>query len=307
MRKVMEISKLQWFDIPNYDGLYQVNEYGDIRSTNYKCNGSTCILKPRIIRGYYCVDLYLRTKRKTVRNHQMVAIIFLGHNLDNPNITVNHKDFNSLNNHKDNLEIITLRENSSYKRNRGNRLIGTHYNKRNGKFTASIYYKNKRYTLGHFDYEIDANNAYSKALYNIENNIPIVEYKPKKTSIHKNIHFSSLNNKWRVNLNINGFCYCRSFDSEILELEALNDVKDKILNGVEINKRKNSSLFIGVSKDNNNNLWKCHINKLFIGRFLTEIDAKKARDNALALLNEGHDIKDIRKSCKFKLRKGFTH
>lgn len=30
MKKVMEISKLQWFDIPNYDGLYQVNEYGDI-------------------------------------------------------------------------------------------------------------------------------------------------------------------------------------------------------------------------------------------------------------------------------------
>lgn len=113
------MDNFEWFDIPNYDGLYQINEYGDIRSCSYKHNGGWLVLKPRSIRGYLCVDLYFNGRRKTVRNHQMVAIVFLGHNLDNPQVTVNHKDFNSKNNYKDNLEIISLRENSSYKSNRG--------------------------------------------------------------------------------------------------------------------------------------------------------------------------------------------
>lgn len=303
----METESFEWVDIPTFDGRYQVNDFGDVRSVNYKQTGKTAILKPRLIRGYLKVDLYKESRRITISNHQAVAMAFLGHTLDNPKVTVNHKDFNKLNNHKDNLEIISLRENSSYKSDRGDRLIGTHYNKSNGKFTAKIFYNNKRYILGHFDFEVDANIAYNKALVDIQNNIPISEYRPIKTSKYKNIHFSMVTNKWNVNLRINGYNYCRSFDTEEMALKSLNEVKYKLSNGISINKRQDSSEHIGICKEKSSGLWRSYIGSNAIGRFLTESEAKDARDNSLILLDNGKTIEDIRKLYRFKLRKGLTH
>ena len=301
------MENFEWVDIPTFEGKYQVNEFGDIRSVNYKQTGKLVVLKTRLIRGYLKVDLYKDSRRITISNHQAVAMAFLGHTLGDHNLTVNHKDFNKLNNHKDNLEIISLRENSSYKSDRGNRLIGTHYNKLNGKFTAKIFYNNKRYILGHFDFEVDANVAYNKALSDIQNNIPISEYRPIRTSKYKNIHFSMVTNKWSVNLRINGYNYCRSFDTEEMALKSLNEVKYKLSNGISINKKQDSSKHIGICKEKSSGLWRSYIGRNAIGRFLTESEAKDARDNSLILLDNGKTIEDIRKLYRFKLRKGLTH
>ena len=169
----MEMENFEWVDIPTYNGRYQVNEFGDIRSFRYGQINKSIVLKPRLIKGYLMVDLYCDKVRFTMGNHRAVAMAFLGHKLGNPKVTVNHKDHNVLNNHKDNLEIISLRENSSFKKNRGDRLIGT-YKKPNGGYMAKIYNNSKRITLGHFLKEEDANKAYLKALQDIENGIEVI-------------------------------------------------------------------------------------------------------------------------------------
>ena len=101
-----------WKDIPNYEGLYQISNYGRIKSLyNYKRNG-TNILKPRIKKGYYCIGLRKKGKRKWIGIHRLVGQTFI----PNPNNypCINHKDENPLNNYVENLEWCTVKYNNCY-------------------------------------------------------------------------------------------------------------------------------------------------------------------------------------------------
>lgn len=104
--------KETWKDIPDYEGLYQVSNFGKIKSLyNYKRNG-TNILTPKIRRGYYQIGLRKNKKRKWIAVHRLVALAFI----PNPNNykCVNHKDENTLNNNIDNLEWCTHKYNNCY-------------------------------------------------------------------------------------------------------------------------------------------------------------------------------------------------
>lgn len=100
-----------WKDIPNYEGLYQINNFGNIKSL-YNYRGKNNILKPRIKRGYYTIGLRKDGKRKWIGIHRLLADTFI----PNPNNypVVNHKDENKLNNNLDNLEWCTVSYNNSY-------------------------------------------------------------------------------------------------------------------------------------------------------------------------------------------------
>ncbi len=50
-------------------------------------------------------------KPNTMLVARLVAFTFLNENIENHNLTVNHKDGNRLNNNLDNLELISLKEN----------------------------------------------------------------------------------------------------------------------------------------------------------------------------------------------------
>lgn len=103
--------KVIWKDIPNYEGLYQIDNFGNIKSLhNYR--GKNNILKPRIKRGYYTIGLRKDGKRKWIGIHRLLAETFI----PNPNNypVVNHKDENKLNNNLDNLEWCTVSYNNSY-------------------------------------------------------------------------------------------------------------------------------------------------------------------------------------------------
>lgn len=83
-----------WRDIKNYEGLYQISNYGRVKSLeridNYNRSRKEKILKPKIDRyGYACVSLFKEEKEKTFKVHRLVAQAFL----PNPhNYTeVNHK------------------------------------------------------------------------------------------------------------------------------------------------------------------------------------------------------------------------
>ena len=95
-----------WKSILDYEGLYEVSNYGRVRSVyRYKR-----ILKPMISNsGYERVDLFKNKNRKQFSVHRLVALTFI----DNPEgkEIVNHKDENKLNNHMDNLEWVTNKEN----------------------------------------------------------------------------------------------------------------------------------------------------------------------------------------------------
>ena len=109
----MEYEKEIWEDIPDYEGLYKISNYGRIKSLhNYKRNG-TDILKPRINKhGYLHIGLRKNKQRKWICLHRLIAKTFI----PNPNNLpcINHKDENKLNNSINNLEWCTIKYNNCY-------------------------------------------------------------------------------------------------------------------------------------------------------------------------------------------------
>lgn len=110
-----------WKDIKGYEGLYQVSNLGNVMSwVNNSQHKRTrgLILKPRISKhGYYYINIYKDGKRKTVKNHRLVATHFISNPKNLP--CVNHRDGNKLNNKVSNLEWVTYSENRNHAINTG--------------------------------------------------------------------------------------------------------------------------------------------------------------------------------------------
>lgn len=94
-----------WANIPNHKD-YQISNCGRVKS--YK-NGRETILKGFIQNTGY-LTVHLDNKKYSV--HRLVASVFI-HELKDKDI-VNHKDGNKLNNHVDNLEWCTYKENNMH-------------------------------------------------------------------------------------------------------------------------------------------------------------------------------------------------
>ena len=148
-------------DLPDYDGVYQVSNFGNVKSLKF---GEGRILKPGInSRGYLQVVLSKDCKKKGIKVHQLVAMAFLGHKPDGMNSVVDHIDNNPLNNHVDNLQIISNRENSS----RGKKDVGIHWHKHANKWQAQINIGGKVIHLGLFTDKQEGLDQYQKALDNM--------------------------------------------------------------------------------------------------------------------------------------------
>lgn len=115
-----------WKDIPNYEGIYQISNYGRVKALAKDivwCKGNIkhqdeMIMKPMVNHnGYLRIALCNKDhKYKKFPIHQLVATAFIGKK-PSPKHVVNHKDFNRKNNFVSNLEWVTQRENSIYSRN----------------------------------------------------------------------------------------------------------------------------------------------------------------------------------------------
>lgn len=99
-----------WKDIKDFIGLYQVSNFGRVKSLKW---GKERILKPRKLKcGYFAVILYKDGVTKSYFIHRLVAQAFL----PNPNNLpqVNHKNENKTDNRVENLEWCDQKYNCQY-------------------------------------------------------------------------------------------------------------------------------------------------------------------------------------------------
>lgn len=109
-----------WKDIPQYEGLYQVSNFGRVKSVErYKQNHNSLQLIPEKIKaqsvkpnGYQVVNLYKNNKGRNEYVHRLVAMAFIPNPDNLPQ--VNHKDEDKANNVVDNLEWCTNTYNQQY-------------------------------------------------------------------------------------------------------------------------------------------------------------------------------------------------
>lgn len=101
-----------WTDILGYEGLYQLNQVGDVRSlertvkfgSHTRKVGGYNLAQPLDFHGRPIVRLASKGKMKTWRVHILVAMIYLGPKPKGAH--VHHKDTNMTNNDVSNLEYI---------------------------------------------------------------------------------------------------------------------------------------------------------------------------------------------------------
>jgi hypothetical protein len=159
-----------WKDVPNYEGYYKVSNLGVIKSLIRKEHNHNKILNTYSDRkGYLAVYLYIKTKRKKYRVHQLVAMAFLNHIPNGMENVVDHINNNKLDNRFENLQIITNRENSSKnakKVNSSSKYTGVSWSKGSKKWQSGIVKDGKRKHLGFFNDELEASKVYQLALEN---------------------------------------------------------------------------------------------------------------------------------------------
>jgi hypothetical protein len=167
----------EWKDIPGYEGLYQVSNLGEIKSCErtmiHHKHGTLMIWKEKILKpnlgkvGYYTVSI--SGKRFLV--HQLVTMAFLNHI---PNgrggDVIDHINSIKTDNRVDNLRIVSHRFNSTKDRFGQSKYPGVLkivLKSGNIRWRSIIQIDGKTKYLGQFKTEIEAANAYQKALKNL--------------------------------------------------------------------------------------------------------------------------------------------
>jgi hypothetical protein len=157
----MEVFK----DIPNYEGLYQVSNLGNIKSLNYRRTGKSRILKlTENSCGYLKVCLSKNKSQKVITVHQLVSEAFLNHKPNGYTLVVDHIDNDKKNNNLKNLRVMSNRENCSKDRVGSSKYTGVYFHKARGKWMAKIQLNGKYIYLGSYINEEDAAEAYKNTL-----------------------------------------------------------------------------------------------------------------------------------------------
>lgn len=165
-----------WKDVPDYEGIYQVSNLGNVKSLSrvvlrhgkypFMCKEKN-LYKGMTTSGYYYCNLKKNGNQKNFAIHQLVAMAFLNHKPNGYKLVVDHIDNNKLNNRLDNLQLISHRENISKDRKGTSKYTGVLWHKRDNKWMSYITVCGKRKHLGYFETEYDAHLAYQTALKQI--------------------------------------------------------------------------------------------------------------------------------------------
>jgi hypothetical protein len=201
----------EWRDVPEWEGYYQVSDLGRIKSFSFN---KTKILKGGFNRGGYLIFVFcVQQKRKTVKAHQLVAMVFMNHIPCGNKIVVDHINNIKTDNRLENLQLTDNRHNSSKDRKSKTNVVGVHFIQKRNTFVSCIEIKKKQIHLGTFDNLEDAKSAYLTALNNYKENNIIPEKikfqrhrkpKGKYSSDYKGVSFIKSQKKWKCTINING-------------------------------------------------------------------------------------------------------
>ena len=101
-----------WKDVPNFEGLYQVSNFGSVKSCNFNNSNKEKEIRPFDNGGYLRVVLYKSKKRYKILVHRIVASAFIENPENKP--CVNHIDGNKANNSVSSLECVTHKENTNH-------------------------------------------------------------------------------------------------------------------------------------------------------------------------------------------------
>jgi hypothetical protein len=118
--RVYEDNKEIWINIKDYEGLYQISNFGRVKSLERikKPGKGFYFRKERVLRetkdkdGYLYVVLLKESYRYTVKIHRLVAKAFIPNPEDKKQ--VNHKNGIKTDNNVDNLEWVTQSENITH-------------------------------------------------------------------------------------------------------------------------------------------------------------------------------------------------
>ena len=164
-------------DIPNYIGVYQVSNLGNVkslekritRSDNIKVINKEFIRKKTINSyGYETVCLRKEGKKRVMKVHQLVMMAFKGYIPKGRMIVINHKNFIRDDNRLENLEIVTARENGNKKHLKSSsKYTGVSWSKDKKKWRAYIHIEGVLKHLGYYHNESNASLAYKMYLKNI--------------------------------------------------------------------------------------------------------------------------------------------
>jgi len=99
----------------------------------------------------------INCNRRPYKTHRIVAMCYLGLDINNTDLVVDHIDHNKINNNVNNLRVV------SQQQNQFNRSNPKGYWKKNNRWRAKITYNGKNYHLGSYKTEEEAHNAYLEA------------------------------------------------------------------------------------------------------------------------------------------------
>lgn len=106
----MKLAKEYWSDITDYEGIYQVSNWGNVRRIKVGKGAQLRNKKATIdSHGYRVISLWSENKQSKKYIHRLVAEAFID---GDKALTVDHVDGDKLNNSIDNLEWVTKSENT---------------------------------------------------------------------------------------------------------------------------------------------------------------------------------------------------
>ena len=164
-----------WKDIEGYEGIYQISNFGNVKSLSRYINNkhnTLSLTKEKIMKlcndkdGYRLVSLIKNNNAKTCRVHFLVAKAFLKFK-NNESYVIDHINNIKGDNRVSNLQYISFRENVSKDSNNKYNFLGVYKNGK--KFSAKIVIDGVRKYLGTFNSPEEANNEYLKNLNLIKN------------------------------------------------------------------------------------------------------------------------------------------
>ena len=109
----MELYIEEWKNVKGFEGLYQISNYGRVKSLKYNKSSKIKIMKVHQDKdGYIQVKLSKEAKQYTFKVHRLVATHFL----ENPDLKseVNHINEIKDDNKVTNLQWVTPKENSNH-------------------------------------------------------------------------------------------------------------------------------------------------------------------------------------------------